>query len=72
MTRFSEVMTPQSVTNQPKERADLEASEVPDHAGNRAPMLLLILAISLAFAFTAGYVIGMKTTNDYFQEGISR
>jgi hypothetical protein len=67
MTRFSEVMTPMSVTNQPKKLAQSNAIERP-RRGNRAAIVMLTLAVALSMAFTAGYIYGAKSTNDYFQE----
>ena len=71
MTRISEpLLTPQSVTNKPKELAQSNPIERNPRPRNRAGIVLVLtsVALSLAFAFTAGYIYGAKSTNDYFQE----
>jgi len=76
---YDHLSTPESVTNTPRqnaayrealEHANREAGE--DRHGwrhlstNTRAFLLGLLAFVLVF--TGGYVLGVKSTNDYFQE----
>jgi hypothetical protein len=58
---------PQDFTNRPKMLRESNAIERP-RRGNRAAIVMLTLAVALSLAFTAGFVLGAKSTNDYFQE----
>jgi ferric-dicitrate binding protein FerR (iron transport regulator) len=67
MTRISDpLLTPQSVTNKPKELAQSNPIERP-RRGNRAAIVMLTLAVAFSMVFTAGVVVGMKMTNDYYE-----
>jgi len=70
MTRISEpLLTPRSVTNKPKELNESNAIERNPRPRNRAGIVLVLTAVALSVAiFTAGYIYGAKSTNDYFQE----
>lgn len=61
--------TPESVTNRPNllAQSNAIATERP-RSGNRAVSVVLSLLVALSLAFTAGYVFGVRETNDYFQE----
>lgn len=59
---------PQDFTNRPKMLRESNAIERKPRTRNRAGIVLVLTSVALSMAFTAGYIYGAKSTNDYFQE----
>lgn len=60
---------PKDFTNRPKMLRESKAIERNPRPRNRAGIVLVLSAVALSVAiFTAGYIYGAKSTNDYFQE----